>query len=191
MPGRLRAFAQRSAQLSLCCVALAVLAGCANAPVVPAALPDLSLPRQALVEDLTGDPPQSDILVAQRLDAQQSRWILLDLLSVPRARQVLTQGVWHNDGFMPPNPQASRLFSALIFAWTPTSALPGAYGQGRVAIHQNKDGSVVRDLFDDDHTRLYRIVWPQAQHPDLMDIYVGSSGPHWRVQNLQDKGGPP
>lgn len=52
-------------------------------------------------------------MIIEPLNQESWRFIQLDALGAPLARQVLVNGQWRNDGFLPPNREASRLFSAV------------------------------------------------------------------------------
>ncbi|MCY1534314.1 hypothetical protein D9M68_696800 [compost metagenome] len=98
---------------------------------MPAATPPLSatLPLSLHIQrDRAGE--RQDWLLVLQAEGADLRWSLFDPLGVPLARQRLTQGVWRNDGLLPPNQQARELFAALLFALTPADVLPRAYSQG-------------------------------------------------------------
>jgi hypothetical protein len=116
-------------RLLLTC-ALALLSACASQAPLPEQLPTLTLPMQLHIQREQTDQHQDWLLVIQREDSHL-RWSMLDLLGIPQARQVLDQGQWQADGFLPPNPAARELFAAVLFALTPAGELQQRYPQAR------------------------------------------------------------
>ena len=110
-----------------------LLSACAAYPPLPDELPPLALPMQLHVQREQADDRQDWLLVIQR-EESTLRWSLLDLLGIPRARQLLDRQRWQADGLLPPNPAARELFAAVLFALTPEADLPRLYpealGQG-------------------------------------------------------------
>ena len=53
------------------------------------------------------------LLIIEPQSADTWRWIQLDALGAPISRQVVQEGKWRNDGFLPPNAQARALFIAV------------------------------------------------------------------------------
>jgi len=102
-----------------------LLAGCAATPPLPAGESNYCLPRLLHVVDQSNG--QDSVLAVQR-EGKAMRWSWLNPLGAPLARQVLEQGRWRDDGLTPPNASAIPLFAALIFAWTPRTALDANYG---------------------------------------------------------------
>lgn len=93
-----------------------LLGGCATPGRLPAprALPPLQSAHQfQAVTCGKRDAGRQSLLIVQPLEAQRWRWLQFDAFGAPQARQILADGQWHNDGFLPPNPGASRLFAAL------------------------------------------------------------------------------
>ena len=101
---------------------LLLLSACASQPPLPATTPSLPLPLQLHVQRLADGQSQDWLLVVQR-EGAALRWSLFDPMGVPQARQMYEHGQWRNDGFLRPNAQARSLFAALMFAWTPFSAI--------------------------------------------------------------------
>lgn len=62
-------------------------------------------------------------LLALQSAPEQWRWVQTDSLGAPIARLVLTGQGWQNDGFIMPNHQAERLYSALATALNPDTPL--------------------------------------------------------------------
>lgn len=114
--------------------ALFLLSACASQAPLPEQLPTLTLPMQLHIQREQAGQRQDWLLVIQR-EGSNLRWSLLDLLGIPQARQMLDQGQWQADGFLPPAPAARELFAALLFALTPAGELqqryPGARQQGQ------------------------------------------------------------
>ncbi|MEG0065229.1 MAG: hypothetical protein RR740_11565 [Pseudomonas sp.] len=111
-------------------VCIALLGACATQAPLPTGNPTLPLPLQLHIERNLAEQRQDWLLVIQREDSHL-RWSMLDLLGIPQARQVLDQGQWQSDGFLPPNPAARELFAAVLFALTPAGELQQRYPQAR------------------------------------------------------------
>lgn len=58
-------------------------------------------------------------LLSIQFEPQQWRWVQSDPLGAPIARALLSQYGWENDGFIMPNRNAKRLFTALAVALNP------------------------------------------------------------------------
>ena len=89
---------------------MALLAGCAllqGVPPAPSTLPSLDGARQfrAMTCGENADGRQS-LVVVQPLGPTAWRWLQLDAFGAPRARQIIENGQWRNDGFLPPNQSA-------------------------------------------------------------------------------------
>lgn len=162
-----------------------LLAGCASAPPIPKEPIRFSLPRWVHVSQRAPGEAQFDFLLVAQREGQTTRWSLFDPLGVPQARQILDQGKWSNDGFLPPNSRARVLFSALIFAWTPSESLAQAYGAGAWQTSTNADGAVTRRLFKND-TPVFDVQWPSSSAPDTFSI-TQPDGMHWSVAPLKDR----
>ncbi|MDO9320266.1 MAG: hypothetical protein Q7U01_01380, partial [Pseudomonas sp.] len=100
-----------------------LLGACGVRTPVPQTVPQLSaqLPLTLLIQRQQAGERQDWLLVLQA-EGPSLRWSLLDPLGVPLARQLLTTGEWHNDGLLPPNPEARELFAALLFALSSDAA---------------------------------------------------------------------
>ncbi|MGH8355700.1 MAG: hypothetical protein ACRERY_19560, partial [Pseudomonas sp.] len=109
---------------------LLVLSACATRAPLPDPLPALQWPLQLQVQRQQAGQTQDWLLVIQR-EGRALRWSLLNPLGIPLARQRLLDQRWHNDGLLPPNPEARELFAALLFALTPEAALPHHYAAAR------------------------------------------------------------
>ena len=115
---------KRIALLGLCLL----LSACAARTPLPLTAPTFGAPLPAAlrVERQQGEDQQTWWLVVQ---SEQSalRWSLFDPLGMPLARQLLEDGKWRADGLLPPNSEAQELFTALLFALTPSDKLPASY----------------------------------------------------------------
>lgn len=92
----------------------ALFSGSPKTPV-PQTLPVLESAHWFQVGDL--DNNRQSLLAVQSLqdeDGMRWRWVQTDAFGAPLARQVVDAQGWRNDGFVPPNARASRLFSALL-----------------------------------------------------------------------------
>ena len=74
-----------------------------------------SLPvlKQTLTLQVTDKDGSNSLLLIEPLSEQQWRFVQVDGLGAPISRQILQRGKWHNDGFLPPNPKARQLFTAV------------------------------------------------------------------------------
>lgn len=134
--GTLRYLSPTRAARVIAYLAIALLASCASLVPVPVDADIPGLPLMLLVTQDTEAGAEENLLVVQA-DGPGTRWSLLDALGAPRARQILQNGKWRNDGFLPPNAQARALFSALVFAWTPTEHLAARYGIDNLRVAAN------------------------------------------------------
>lgn len=176
-----------AAQLRFAC-ALAgtmLLASCAGQRALPLHIPELDLPRRVhLVEHVPDHTAQDRILVAQRESKTTLRWLMFDPLGLPIARQLLEDGKWRNDGFLPPNASARTLFSALIFAWTPENELARTYPAGTWSQSAGPGGTRIRQLRQNGDTR-WTIIWQAAAPRDTFSIqYV--DGTRWQISPLKE-----
>ena len=85
------------------------LSACQSLPVIDS-LPVL---KQTLTLQVTDKDGSNSLLLIEPLSEQQWRFVQVDGLGAPISRQILQQGKWHNDGFLPPNPKARQLFTAV------------------------------------------------------------------------------
>lgn len=162
-----------------------LLVGCASAPPIPKEPISFALPRWVHVtQGAPGEAKLDFLLVAQR-EGQTTRWSLFDPLGVPQARQILDQGKWSNDGFLPPNRRARALFSALIFAWTPPESLARAYAPGEWQASMSADGNDTRRLLKNG-TPVFAVQWQSPSTPDTFSI-TQPDGMHWSVAPLKDR----
>jgi hypothetical protein len=160
-----------------------LLAGCAGAPPTPVASAELGLPRWVHVTMKTpGQASQDTLLAVQAEGADATRWSLFDPLGMPRARQILKDGKWSNDGFMRPNGEASDMFSAILFAWTPDAALPSAYAGRDWQATPRPDGGRTRVL-DEDCSVRWTVAWAPGARPDTFTI-TRADGTVWKVEPL-------
>jgi len=107
-------------------LACLLLAACASQPPLPSRPPPLA---HALVYQVERQTPAGNdaLLLALQPEGHNLRFSLFDPLGVPQARQLLSDGAWHADGLLPPNPQARAFFAVLLFALMPAEQLPRAY----------------------------------------------------------------
>lgn len=150
-----------------------LLAGCAARTPLPSAVPSLGWPLQLHIQREQGGQRQDWLLVVQE-QAGALRWSLFDPLGIPLARQRLEQQSWHNDGLLPPNPEARELFAALLFALTPAAELAQRYP---VARWQANDAQ--RQLLDGRQPR-----WRVRYHGPLNIQLSAANGPNYRVTAL-------
>jgi hypothetical protein len=108
-----------------------LLSACGLRTPLPQNLPQLStaLPLTVHIQRSQAGERQDWLLVLQA-EGPSLRWSLLDPLGVPLARQLLTAGAWHNDGLLPPKPEARELFAALLFALSSEAGIRQSYPTG-------------------------------------------------------------
>lgn len=123
--------------IRICLLGLCLLLGaCAARTPLPQSVPALvaDLPLTLHIQRSLAGAEQDWLLVLQA-EGSRLRWSLLDPLGVPLARQLLSRGEWHNDGLLPPNPEARELFAALLFALSSEAAVARHYPAGSWQIH--------------------------------------------------------
>ncbi|MFC4274485.1 C2 domain-containing protein [Achromobacter aloeverae] len=148
----------------------ALLAGCASAPPAPVATADLHLPRWVRVHISKPGQPDEDAMLAVQAEGQgATRWLLYDPIGMPRARQVLQDGKWRNDGFMRPNGKASDMFSAILFAWTPEPSLASAYAGKDWHSQPTPTGGRTR-ILDEDCSPRWQVTWTANAPDDTFSI---------------------
>ena len=150
-----------------------LLGACSHPAPLPVAAPALDWPLQLHVLRQQDELRQDWLLVVQREDGAL-RWSLLDPLGIPRARQLLVQQDWQNDGLLPPNPEARELFAALLFALMPAEELAQRYPSVRWTADDK-----ARQLFDNGRPR-----WRVAYRAPLDFDLVAADGLHYRVTAL-------
>jgi hypothetical protein len=161
----------------LACLCL-LLAACAARTPLPARLPELAapLPLALQVQREQADNQQIWWLVLQ--DEQGAlRASLFDPLGVPLARQLLQGGQWQDDGLLPPNAEARELFSALLFALTPSPALTRAYPTGAWQLVS-------------EHSRRLNPSWRIGYRAPLDFTLHSAPDLHYRVSQLPDDKAP-
>ena len=149
----------------LCLLLMLFLAGCAATSTLPR---QASAPSQVETYKLglvTAPGQTEDSLLVVQPEAQgASRWIQTNALGAPLARMVLQDGTWRTDGFLPPNPQARRLFEAIIAAQLPPAQWPAAYPDVSI---RRQDGAPPIYVFQ----RQERLLWA-LQLPATADRVV-------------------
>ncbi|UVE18275.1 hypothetical protein NVV93_02420 [Pseudomonas sp. LS44] len=161
----------RAALLGLCLL----LAACATPTSLPSALPNLGLPLTLHIQHSDGALAEDWLLVIQTED-RGLRWSLFDPLGVPLARQQLLDAEWHNDGLLPPNPQARELFAALLFALTPSAQLARVYPSASWQL-------------DADGQRRLNPQWRIDYRAPLDFTLNHAAGPRYRVSALTPQAG--
>lgn len=112
----------------LCMMLVLFLVGCTATSVLPRQISEPAQIRSYKLSLVTGPGQTEDsLLVVQPESGGASRWIQTNALGAPLARLQLRDGNWSTDGFLPPNPQARRLFEAIIAARIPRAQWPVAY----------------------------------------------------------------
>lgn len=158
-------------------VCLLILAGCTTRLPMPTPATGLALPSHALhVIEQDHDKPQVHAMLVVRAEDNNTYWTLIDLLGIPLARQILQDGQWRNDGFLPPNPAARSLFIGLLFAWTPASELGLKYPNSDIRLEGN-----ARTLYVNEQPALS----VTANGQDLLLTF--SNGSRWTVSPLRDE----
>jgi len=186
-------------------VLLLMLAGCASSPLpVPKAMLDWQAPRQVLVTETSffkGAEKSVVWLVVMQQQGDSLRWLRFNLLGAPDSRQILQNGKWRNDGFIPPNKEARELFAALLFAWTPLDDVERAYSfpsNYLLFVPDNKDKKRRFIALRGNHALCIRMItcypypiweiewqnWPNQ--PDRFSIKEYKSGITWQVRPLEN-----
>jgi len=164
-------------------VLLVALAGCASYSLpVPQAVFNGQAPRQVLVTEIKPNTKEAQIWqVVVQQQGDSLRWLRFNLLGAPDARQILQNGQWRNDGFIPPNQEARELFAALLFAWTSPVDLPLAYPYPPYHWQIFNDKWVLKD-----NSRLrWTVIWQDGlNQPDLFSIEDHRIGVIWQVRSL-------
>lgn len=152
-----------------------LLAGCAQHAPLPSALPPLATPLQLHIQREQGGSSQDWLLVIQQ-EGAALRWSLIDPLGIPLSRQLLREGQWHNDGLLPPNPEAREFFAVLLFALTPQDELAARYPAVDYRAH--------------DHGRYLQQRW-KITYRSAQDFTVESADLRYRVTPLNTESAAP
>jgi len=187
---------------------LLMLAGCASSPPpVPKTMLDWQAPRQVLVTEtrsnlLKGTKEKSVVwLVVMQQQGDSLRWLRFNLLGAPDSRQILQNGKWRNDGFIPPNKEARELFAALLFAWTSPVDVERAYSFSSnhlLFVPDNKDKKKRFIALRGNNALCIRMItcypyprweiewqnWPNQ--PNRFSIKEYKSGTTWQVRPLEN-----
>lgn len=116
-------------------------------------------------------PKQETSLLAVQFSTEQWRWVQTDPLGAPIARLLLTKQGWQNDGFVMPNRQAQRLYSALATALNPTQPLFQFSN-----IQQTTSGQI--------YSINYQEVWRISQQQNQFQITL-ADGSQWQIELLE------
>ncbi len=150
---------------------------------LPQPLPSLAEVASYRIQGLNaagGEAGEQSLLVVQALPDGSSRWIQTDALGAPLARQVLQQGQWRNDGFLPPNRAASRLFAALMSLQIPSAQLQRHYPDLQVRI-QAASGQEQRQF-----SRQQQTLWRTERRADGTVLVEAADLGRWLVQPLPE-----
>lgn len=158
-------------------LASVLMAGCASSLPVPREPIALTTPRMLHVTEQRPGETVTDAMLVVQSEGNGTRWSLFDPIGAPRARQILQDGQWRTDGFLPPNAKARSLFAALIFAWTPQAELASRYGASNITLA--------------DHTRILNaqgkpLVSVTPMPGDTLRIEL-NDGTRWQVAPLKEK----
>ncbi|WP_239374067.1 hypothetical protein [Snodgrassella gandavensis] len=126
------------------------LNGCHSVPVIDT-LPVL---KQTLSLQVTDADGSNSLLLIEPLTLQQWRFVQVDSLGAPVSRQILQQGKWHNDGFLPPNPQARQLFTAVYAYLGQQHHWPVPATLNDVRISSSADGAVADISWHNQHWQI-------------------------------------
>ena len=85
------------------------MSACHNLPVMTVAPVMVKKTTFFQVSDKNGNT----LLIIEPYAKDQWRFIQVNSLGAPISRQIVHKGKWHNDGFLPPNIQARKLFIAV------------------------------------------------------------------------------
>lgn len=147
------------------------LTACNSLPQVERLPPQQQAVRVFKVEQLNAQHQlQQASLLTLQTEAQQWRWVQTDPLGAPFARVILTPQGWQNDGFIMPNQQAHRLFSALATALNPQQPL---FAFSRVEpVAQGNDYFIRNNK-----------VWRITLRPPQIEIHLADDS-RWRIEEL-------
>ncbi len=98
-------------------ICLACLTACSSYRIqhnTPILLPEQPVWLQLEQLDVSGNVLQTSLLSVQGDNQGATRWVQTDMLGAPQARLVWQNGKWRNDGFMPPNRAAQKLYEQLF-----------------------------------------------------------------------------
>lgn len=84
---------------------------------------------------------RNSLLFLEPMQAQEWRFVQVDALGSPLARQILRYGHWSNDGFLPPNTEASLLFTAVYAYILYKNHMPLPDNLKEIQFISNTDGS--------------------------------------------------
>lgn len=172
----LATFSSRVLTAPVCLLIGALLAGCAASIPTPRQTTLLSAPRKLHVVQERGNEPASDAVLVVRSDGGNTYWALFDGLGVPRSRQILRDGQWRNDGFLPPNDDARTLFAGLVFAWTPAADLAARYGEDHIKVNGNTRILSINN----------RAIATVTSAPDGELQLTFDNGDRWRASSLKE-----
>ena len=164
---------RRACERLVLALSLTGLAACSTVPPAPMSATALALPRWAQVHtEKRGQPAQDTLLAVQAQPGGAMRWSMFDPLGMPQARQIFQDGHWRNDGFMRPNGAATELFSAILFAWTPSADLPLAYAGQDWREQPDGHGGAIR-IMDDRCATRWRVNLDDHDAPKRISIELG------------------
>ncbi|MDO5102370.1 MAG: hypothetical protein Q4D91_05645 [Lautropia sp.] len=156
---------------------LSACAALSTSPPAPAHLPDMPALQQFIAHpcDERAAPlgPYRRVIV-QRLSANQSRWLMLDALGAPEARQITEHGQWRQDGFLPPNPDATQLFASMLAAMTPVKRLHEVYP----ALTRHQQGDTLHD------SEAGQMRWQIRQSGSGWQIRLPAKGNLWCIKPI-------
>lgn len=159
-----------------------VLSACGTSGSLP---PALTLPQpmpqarwfQAVQTDAAGQAVQATLLAVEPFAGEGCpdvrpqyclRFVQTDALGAPVSRQILSAaGRWANDGFLPPNPQARRLFAAVAQQHGFAAYADTAADDGRTVSRQKQ--------------RLWTVQQENGRH-----VYLFPDQTRWQVSPIEE-----
>lgn len=111
----------------------------------------LPLLNEPLTFQITDQDERNSMLIVEPYADGQWRFVQVDSLGAPVSRQILHQGKWRNDGFLPPNAKAQKLFTAVSVLISKQKNWPLAAGSEQIRIENTAESGT------------YQLYWHKQQ----------------------------
>lgn len=164
-----------------------VLAGCASTPPLPTPFhtPTLRLPTQAVVTSLDPAHAHEEITVSVAQDGQAQLWTARDARGQLVTQEHLVSGQWQPVAGAPVATRYTRLFAAMLLAWTPRSELEFVYGPNTVRRVTAPNGDTRRSLVDCNGNLVMRAS-RQIAHPGQERLDLTDPVESWMIGPISD-----
>lgn len=157
-------------------ILLFLLSGCMSlSGSLPIAQSPPLLDKVQLWQMKAVDTNTNSLLLVQPLSDGRWRWLQSDVFGSPIARKIWDKQGWHNDGFLPPNAQATHLFSAIS-----TIILVQKKQLHHVYPHliRQSNGVCFNDFYQN------KKMWKICQNKHYWQIEL-ADGSHWQLKRLE------